>query len=410
MGKRKNRRTGAPAATPDRDQFAAELRQAIQHAGETAAIEYDPDSFSLRADRQVLNLYNAYQEYEQSALWQRPDVLRQWTRMWSAMSRGIPQEYADARPDLLPVVRGRAYYERKSLPFEVLGEHHAVGLVYDMPELMADVPQGLLDRWGVGFAQAYQDALRNLRAISLPPRFALQPEGLHVSDYHDEYDPSRLLLPEVIDALAVRGDPVVMAANTTTLLVTGSDDARGLSAMATLTLDVLGRPHFVSGLPLRRVGGQWEAFRPGAGHPTAAQLQQLWTITLGSDYEWQQQQLEALHKREGRDVFVAGYYLVGRPETVGLLSYCCWTESVLSLLPRTDVVCFGLRADVEAGRHTGIIPVRWEAVRAIASDLLVATGLYPERYRVERFPDGAQLEALRARRLGTWPPGNNNNQ
>ena len=58
----------------------------------------------------------------------------------------MPEDFEDVKPDLLPVVRSRAHFELNSLggevergtplslPFQVLGEHFGIGIVYDLPE------------------------------------------------------------------------------------------------------------------------------------------------------------------------------------------------------------------------------------------------------------------------------------
>ena len=67
--------------------------------------------------------------------------------------RGIPEEFDDARPDLIPIIQNRWSFERSAYdsvtaekevggqPFSLLSDHLGIGLAYDMPEYFAHVPQ-----------------------------------------------------------------------------------------------------------------------------------------------------------------------------------------------------------------------------------------------------------------------------
>lgn len=104
-------------------------------------------------------------------------MLQKWVRAWFVSEKNIPEEYEDVRPDLLPAVRGRAYYDVTRLrlqlagnttaewPYQPLGEHLSVGLVYDMHEAMLTIRQEGLDNWGVTFYEAMEAARENLAQL-----------------------------------------------------------------------------------------------------------------------------------------------------------------------------------------------------------------------------------------------------
>ena len=100
------------ASPPGEDAFAQMLIDGIRRAGETGAIHFDPEQFALTNARQAtLNLANAYREYCSAPPDIRQEVFQKWVRAWFLPEKPTPEEYEDIRPDLLPVVRRRGYYE-----------------------------------------------------------------------------------------------------------------------------------------------------------------------------------------------------------------------------------------------------------------------------------------------------------
>ena len=63
----------------------------------------------------------------------------------------MPEDFEDVKPDLMPVVRSRSHFDLNGLrgevesgspitwPYQVLGEHFGVGLVYDLPDSMRSI-------------------------------------------------------------------------------------------------------------------------------------------------------------------------------------------------------------------------------------------------------------------------------
>ena len=128
------------------------------------------DEFRLRGEGEngtVIFLANAYQEYC-SAPAERREKIQAVRANWFVHLREMPEEFEDAKPDLFPVVRARSYFDLTRLrmeaegheaapwPHEVLGEHLAVGLVYDFPDSMWSIPQGALDGWGVSSTKRWK--------------------------------------------------------------------------------------------------------------------------------------------------------------------------------------------------------------------------------------------------------------
>jgi hypothetical protein len=393
-----------------RDRFAAEIVRRLRTAGEKADLTVDRSAFCVVRDGQpCLYLHNAYDEYRAAPTHLRETTLRRWTQGWFACHEHPPEIYEQARCDLLPIVRSRATNGLEHDAHRLLSEHHVIKLVHNRPLTMMHLKAEMLSKWGVTLEEALAVAVENLRAVSFPPRFVPQGKGLFSSDYGDHYDASRVLLPELFAALELRGDPVVIVPNEYgPLLVAGADDEEGLVAMAHLAFDRVQGPRFLSGIPLRSNGTNWDAFCPPPGNPAFVPFRNLWCVSMSRGYARQKEALDEQHRREGQDVLVADYMAIPLPEYREITSGCVWPEGAATLLPRSDTIgllpCGVVEALMKGTAITedaGIV-AHWEQVEEVMGDMLVPVAVYPPRYRVDRFPAPDQLDALR-RRLETGP-------
>jgi len=108
------------------------------------------------------------------------------------------------------------------------------------------------------------------------------------------------------------------------------------------------------------------------------------------DYAQQQELLNAIHQKEGIDLFVASYKVHERKDGLAY-SVCVWSNGVDSSLPHAENIAF--MVDPEGGDH---FVVGWDAAVAIVGDLLEQEPeLVPPRYRVREFPDAEQITKLR---------------
>ena len=240
------------SGAPSKDEFAKMFIDGIHHAGMSGDIHYDAEEFRLCIEDWIaLELRNAYREYCLATSENRTKVLQHWVRAWCRSKIPIPADFENARHDLFPLVVERVFHDVDNLrmelegdqssdwPYEIIGEHLAVGLVYDLPETMLWIRQETLDKWGVTFVEAMKVATENLKQL---PHVVNNPEpGVYVFDNHDDYDASRLLLPGVIRQLPVKGNPIAIAPARNMLVVTGSDDMDRLKCMLAKTQDALRR-------------------------------------------------------------------------------------------------------------------------------------------------------------------------
>jgi hypothetical protein len=110
-------------------------------------------------------------------------------------------------------------------------------------------------------------------------------------------------------------------------------------------------------------------------------------------YQEQEQLLNAIHEKQGIDIFVANYSVLEH-EDGWRLSFCVWGNDVDSLLPVTDRVAFM--------KGEGLPPVfaDWSRVIETFGDLMEQTDDYPRRYRVREFPDEKTIDAIGLTELG----------
>jgi hypothetical protein len=153
------------SGTPSKDKFARSMVEAIHKAGETEKITYEQKKFRLRGGGEkgsVIFLGNVYQEYCFAPAEHREKILKRCVRNWFAHLGEMPEDFEDVKPDLLPVVRARSYFEltrlqvelegheAPALLHEVLGEPFGVGLVYGLPDSMRSIRQRDLDGCPLG--------------------------------------------------------------------------------------------------------------------------------------------------------------------------------------------------------------------------------------------------------------------
>jgi hypothetical protein len=386
------------------------MLDAIRKAGEKSPIHYDPESFVLRQEAEakgVMYLGNVYKEYCAAGDEQKQILLKNFVRTWFSHRREPPTDFEDVKPDLLPGVRARCYFEitrmkmkreeeaKLDWPFRVLADALGAGLVYDLPESMMQIQQHSLDRWQATFDEAFEVACHNLRAISQQELKEVAP-GVWRSPWRDNYDPSRMLLTDYLRQHEVLGDPVVMVPNRDTLLLAGSRDAAALARLATLAEEAFDHPRSITGLAFRlKADDQWVPFLPDRDHPHYQQFQLLRIKSLGSEYSEQAEFLKEHNEKTGKDVFVASFSAVQQRETGEVRSYCVWSEGIVSWLPATDDIYFFRPSGEKEGNIAG--SASWEQARTVLGDLMKPLGLYPERYEVEAFPSEEQLRSIAPR-------------
>ncbi len=267
-----------------------------------------------------------------------------------------------------------------------VGSDLGVALVADIQGAADAITGAQLRASGLEPEAALALALDKLRPRSATAFASLKP-GVFVSQWRDGQDASRLLFPDLIAALPLKGDPVAMVPTRSTLLVAGADDSSGLLALADAaaeTLSTTDQP--LSARPLRLRDGQWTDFALDAEEhaPFLDLMRGQWTREYGE----QKQLLDQLHAQSGDDILVASYAPMQNRHTGKPFCMTFWVDGFVNLLPRADSIVLKTAAEV--------IVAPWRAAKAIIGHRLASTDHYPIRYRAEAFPDAAELEQLRA--------------
>lgn len=395
---------------PNREKFARMVIAGIRRAGEQREIHFDSERFCLRPEADevsVMNLTNVYAEFCAAAKDLRPKLLSNLVRNWFADRRSLPATFGDVHPDLLPTVRSRTYFEFATLqlklegsrtaadyPQQILADHLAIGLVYDLPESMRTIVAQDLENWGVTFYEALEAACANLRQKE-DPVFVSPHEGVYLSATGDNYDASRLILTDMVHQFDVRGDMIAMVLNRDTLAITGSDCLAGLKIIAARARQALAEPRPISTIALRLENDEWQEWLPPSDHSLHQEFALLRMQSLGQQYAEQKELLEEHYRQNEKEVFVATFSAVRNTQTGGVNSYCVWSDGALqSLLPKTDFVYFFRPGAAES--EGGIVAsCPWEAFERDLRPLIEPLDLYPPRFRVRAFPSADQLKRLK---------------
>lgn len=394
-----------PAGIAANKLFADLFIQELRRGGVTSEILYDPQDFRLKLPQEdgstaYAFLGNAQADYckaEDDA--ERRAVLSGYASVWTSPETAQPGPLPQS---LLPAVRGRTYLELSRLRvgldhdlvgsdprhyFTTLGTDIAVTLARDSEATVGLLNEHSYQEIGVSQPEALELALANLRARTDDNWIEVGP-SLFRSGWTDFYDPARLLLPEVIRRLPIKGNPVALAVDNDTLFVTGSANKSGLlelNVRAREAFDVATRP--LSGHAIVLIDGKWVDYLPT--DPDLHVLNDLRKERLYIDYAEQGALLQQLNEKRGDDVYVAKYDLFQKSADDELMSFTTWAGGIASLLPHTDFIGFVEDPDAEP------VIVPWDAARGIVGEMMAESDYYPTRYRVERFPNTAQLELLK---------------
>lgn len=270
--------------------------------------------------------------------------------------------------------------------FAAIGGDLLVDLRADGPGAPASVdPQQLRDL-GLDQAAAVALATTNLRRRSAPSFTSLGP-GVFVSAWRDGDDAARLLLPDMIAALPVTGDPVAMAPARGMLLVSGADDRNGLLTMAAAAGEALSSASEpLSAQSLRLRDGAWGDFTPDPVE--LASLDDLMRGQWIRAYAEQKELLDRFHQQQDDDIFVANHAPMQDRRSGRTFCMTFWADGLASLLPRADVIAFKTATEV--------IVVPWDAALPVVQHRMTQTEHYPVRFRVDSFPSVEELDRLRA--------------
>lgn len=391
-----------------RDLFAQCLMHRIKQAGESREIRYEKQAYQFSFYDQgelagIANLGNVFREYDRLPEKDQDEYLGQITRAILSHHKSIPEEFEDARPDILPIVRSRAYLEignlerrlRGDQPAEVtsmmVGDHLLALPIFDLPEAMRTIDAARMNQWGRTIYELMEVALENLDEIRAS--VTTIDDRVFIFRNQDHYDASRLLLTDRIRQLNLQGQPVAMVPTRDCLIVTGDEDETGLELMHDLVNRFMHEPRPISLTPCRLTAEGWETWLPPIEHPQHSAFFELHLQGHSAEYREQHEAIEVGFAQTGQEGFVANYYLHRDLKTRQLHSYCVWPECPHALLPKSDVVVF-----MDSTHMKPLASGTWEVVQAALGSQMEDLKTYPPRFRVLGFPSD---EALR--NIGSIP-------
>lgn len=390
---------------PSPDRFAKMMISELRRIGVQGDIHYDSEAFTLTLAGSTgysLFLGNALADYGKVSRKERQGILERYAS--HVLADDESETFEDVRPNLLPRIRERVFYEANRLRFwkpgeeppkmqhRVFSEHLALSVVIDYPTRIKEAWQDPTEAWGVTFEEEVQIATDNLWERS-KERFQELIPGLWQSPWRDNHDASRLCLHNLVRTLRVKGDIVAMVPNRDTLLVTGSEDVDGLTLMAAVGEKEFEDNRAISGIPVTLDGSTWSPFLVSPGHPAFDALNLLRYQTLLRDHADQKSARDEWNEKHGVDLFVATFQVFEKPKKGGLHSIGTWTQGVPTLLPVTDSVAL-LRIGPNDEPAGDLVQVPWDRALSVVGHRMKAQEMYPPRYLVEDFPSEAELAEL----------------
>lgn len=385
--------------------FAQKIIKAAREAGFSDALEYVPNEFRLKhGDGGYFNLHNAFRDYQSADKAHKPDVLNGYASTLVSYKQQAPQTFEDVKPLLRPVIRNLAMLEEvrlhhirtegwesaKTAVYQTLGKDCVTLLGVDYPETTSTLTDGPKENWGVSLDEALSVAVSNLRETT-PDAFDEIVPGLYVGRWNDSYDTSRVLLPDVLQRAPIKGRPVFMIPTRDVLMVTGDKDEDGIRHMVEVSFKAMENGRVVSSQVYTYDD---QRIVPFISHDETllSRMASLEHMLLQGNYHVQKEQLDTIHDEQNTDVFVASYQLFELKDGNGkTFSMCSWTETVDTLLPKTDRVAL-VQPQADGTVQTRIVD--WHELEAKLGELLTPVSVYPPRYRTLGFPTAAQLSQL----------------
>lgn len=378
----------------ERDVFAQAVLDELDDEGH-AGFRYDRDRFQVNgADGGMqMNLGNLYDEYALMPEEERPDAIKRFVS--SLFPPELPRRWSEARAHVLPSVRDRLFLEllsvRADKPAAVvqraLTDDLVEAIVYDGKNSMQFVGPSQLSDWGITEDALRAEAMKNLRARTKKP-FVEQSPGVWESPWADNYDLARVLLPELILKLKVKGEHLVFLPQRDHLIVTGTGDVGALEAAAELVSDALDQPRAGTGRGWKLTKAGLEPWVPEAKSPFYA----LHLEAQARDANEQKGALDEKFSDDGTDVFVGTTLFLDDPDG-NPVTYAVWTKDADTLMPKAQFVVL---IDLEAtGDEKMVAAGAWDDVmRKAGQKMVLEEGYWPPRWRLKTFPDARTVKAI----------------
>ncbi len=298
---------------PTREQFAAEAQAVLAELGESQ-MEYSQEQFGvlLPADEKalppgipegfgamrVIGFQTPFERYRHSPAVERRLMLKNY------FTDGLNELVVApaARADVLPILRpqkelwqsglqvklqfpGKDVAASRAVSQSFVANRIRTSFVIDSSKAIRFVTDVELAVLALNEGSLFELAIANLEVRSTRPLLQVA-AGVYVSPYEDDYDATRLLLPQLFTSLKLKGAPVAFVPNRSTLIVTGSEDVPGLiEAFARVRLAQKGDSRPVDAAPLRLAGDEWAVWLPPTSSAARPALEALVNEQLAGDHQ-----------------------------------------------------------------------------------------------------------------------------
>ncbi|MBS2002675.1 MAG: hypothetical protein JST44_14290 [Cyanobacteria bacterium SZAS LIN-5] len=276
------------------------------------------------------------------------------------------------------------------VPYVPIAEHYALGLVYDRGQTESIVRQDLLNKWDMQFSEALGIAFANLSEISSYP-FELVAPGVYMAPPGLDHNPAKLLLTDKVANLRLKGMPVAIVPHANQVVISGSEDILGLKLLLKISKDLTSAPGGSMALPMVLSENNWYPFSLPGDHELFDQFDRMRLSVMSTMYAEQKAFLQKIYARSETPYSVIDY--LERSDGEYNFSQSIINEQDLpALIPLADSLEF--RKAEENMPLKRVANGNLDKCVKSLSDLLHAAGLYPERCRLEKFPDKKQLRSI----------------
>lgn len=337
---------GGGGEEANRDRFARLALKALRKANPAFVLQYDREKFELVDDENRRTfLSNTYLEYQRCPPVERAALIDRFVAF--VVESRQPRPTGDNALDaLLPVLRSRADlvamhtelgdfpYAKASRPF---CDTMLLMLAIDSPNAIALLNDEQLEDLGISFEDALGIATGHLDELG-NHSFGQLADGTFVTNCEDTYDASRILIPELITQLPLKGRPVAIVEARSAVLVTGHEDMKGLEMIAKFAWeDYPQNERAISLTPIELADGKWQVLQIEDSHPQP--LRNLLHYQRSWSYGATQQPLQALLDADLRVLYVASAMLVENGDMATTVA--SWGTDVLTACPMVDAVVIG---------------------------------------------------------------------
>lgn len=393
--------------------FADLLTEEIIKLDKNITIEADLKNQTLVLNRNSKNdsvhLAGIYDDFVNSSVQERSILLEAYAKDF-VYPPVIPANFEKAKEAILPNLMPWLWMEKdihnrktdkdreKEKSYKVFKDfspEFKVYLVWDEGDNFVFISDLKLKEWGKTLEDVYAIAMDNLKKRSADKEWELIAQGLYKSHWgqssrgnEDFNQPTRIVFPDLFKKLSLNGNPVVFLIKRDFVLVTGSNDSRGLLKAADISLKCSEDGRYITGIAYELNNDQWIPFLPDRKDPSFQRLSNLQKTAKNDEYGEQKISLGKIYN----EIFVASHSLYKDEKNPDLIrSYSVWAQFIPTLLPKTDYIHLLVRESLFSMTVKRTISVPWEIAFSIAGHLFTDMQVYPQRFKVEGFPSEEEL-------------------